>query len=331
MNNEQGGVSITALWLLALLSLLTVGLVRDAVVGLRVDAYAQRAAEARWLARAGVYQAISVLQQSATTDSTENHHASDQDWANSAALFEHVECGSGYFEVGYTSASSAGEQGFIPGVTDENRKININSAAKATLARLPGMTDSKVAALMDWRDADSEIRIGGAETEYYKENSAYSCKDAALDFVEELLLVKDFTDDDLAELAPWITVYGEGPVNINTASRTVLTYLGLSKQAARDIIDLRLGNDGAAMTADDHVFSSPANLVVELTKRIRLRPTEQALLNRLVSEGDLGVHSTHFTIQSSGIAGAGQVRKQVVATVAQSGPGIFKIVAWHER
>jgi len=79
----------------------------------------------------------------------------------------------------------------VYGVVDEASKINLNTATVEMLSSLPDMTPEIAAAIVDWRDADGELTVGGAESEYYLLlPSPYECKNAPLETIEELLLVK---------------------------------------------------------------------------------------------------------------------------------------------
>ena len=82
------------------------------------------------------------------------------------------------------------------GLTDEAAKINLNSASQEMLQRLPGMTAELAASIIDWRDSDSEVTTGGAEDEYYLlQPNPYHCKNAPLETVEEILLIKGASED----------------------------------------------------------------------------------------------------------------------------------------
>ncbi|MEX2216766.1 MAG: type II secretion system protein GspK [Phycisphaeraceae bacterium] len=110
-----------------------------------------------------------------------------------------------YFTI--YSASSVDPTRVRNGLTDESSKININTADEATLLRLPGMTSSLVAALLDYRDKDSEPRVEGAEQEYYDTlPQPYTIRNGPLTTLEELLVVKGFGAG---------VIYGED-ANMNT-------------------------------------------------------------------------------------------------------------------
>ncbi|MFO0840347.1 MAG: type II secretion system protein GspK [Phycisphaerae bacterium] len=88
------------------------------------------------------------------------------------------------------------------GITPESGKLNINVATDEQITQLllPLLTELNIqnapeliAALLDWRDADTDPREGGAENSYYNTlKPPYNAKNAPLDTIEELLLVKGF-------------------------------------------------------------------------------------------------------------------------------------------
>jgi type II secretory pathway component PulK len=76
------------------------------------------------------------------------------------------------------------------GLADEGAKLNLNTATFEMLELLPDMTAEFAAAIVDWRDSDSEVTSGGAEDEtYLRLNPAYRCKNAPFESAEELRLV----------------------------------------------------------------------------------------------------------------------------------------------
>lgn len=76
-------------------------------------------------------------------------------------------------------------------VVDEASKVNLNTATTDMLSALPGMTPEVAAAVLDWRDSDSDLTVGGAESEYYLLLAdPYECKNAPLETIEEMLLIK---------------------------------------------------------------------------------------------------------------------------------------------
>ncbi|MEW6253046.1 MAG: hypothetical protein AB1716_20600, partial [Planctomycetota bacterium] len=89
------------------------------------------------------------------------------------------------------------------GVTPENSRLDLNTASDTEITRLlvPLLlelniqnAEELVACLLDWREPGDAPRPNGAKDEYYMNLvPGYHCKGAALDSLEELLLVKGWT------------------------------------------------------------------------------------------------------------------------------------------
>jgi general secretion pathway protein K len=89
-----------------------------------------------------------------------------------------------------------------------------------------------IEAIKDWIDADNEVTGAGAEGAFYAAlERPYAVKNASLDCIEELLMVKGMTRElfygqrDSPGLARCLTVFGDGRININTAPKYVLRAL----------------------------------------------------------------------------------------------------------
>ena len=142
----------------------------------------------------------------------------------------HVALGSGEFS--YT-------------LSDEEARLNLNTASPDRVDRLlhclgieKSNRDVINDSLLDWRDADENHRLNGAESEdtYLKLSVPYRSHNANLESVHELLQVKGITpaffygNDERPGLLQYVTVKTLGPVNINTADdKMVMCALGLSQ------------------------------------------------------------------------------------------------------
>jgi general secretion pathway protein K len=141
-------------------------------------------------------------------------------------------------------------------ITEENGKLNLNSLvfpngelteAHPMAVRL--FTALKIStdlcdAVADWTDINDEPRPGGAETTYYKSlPTPYQAKNATLDTLEELRMVKGFDDKTLEILNPFVTVYGDAQtqINVNTAPAEILAALSeqMTPELARRILEYR--------------------------------------------------------------------------------------------
>lgn len=136
-------------------------------------------------------------------------------------------------------------------------------------ANIPNnLWDSMLDCLDDWQDDDGDLhKLNGAESDdpFYRKRG-YECKNALVDTVDELLLIKGWTqeilygtppgeetDKPVAGIAKQLTTWGDGKINPNSASREVLNSLKISAGVIDAILEARLGLDGEEGTADDGI------------------------------------------------------------------------------
>lgn len=109
---------------------------------------------------------------------------------------------------------------------------------------------SIVPAIIDWIDDDDQVTYlpfikhenSGAESSYYGQlTPPYTCKNRPCDTTEELLLVKGVTMEVLNQMRDYVTVYGDGKININYAPKRVIESLSekMDTTLAQVIIDRR--------------------------------------------------------------------------------------------
>jgi type II secretory pathway component PulK len=220
------------------------------------------------------------------------------------------------------------------GTFDEERKININTAGLSTLARLfkivlgyDDMAAQELAAsIIDWRDPDSllTIPIGSAEDSYYRNFPyAYEAKDGPFEVLQELLLVKGMTNEVFEKIKKYITIYGDGKININTASAEVLAALGLSNTLVSKIIAFRCGEDGIVGSADDGVVDAPGNVAAAVEKRYPINIAEVKQLELIAEQ--LTTSPGYFMIKSIVQTPRGRLA-ETVCVVDREG----NITYWHE-
>lgn len=141
-------------------------------------------------------------------------------------------------------------------IADEQAKFNVNNLVRgaapsptdvAVLQRLLGLVGLPATladAIVDWIDPDDAVtQAGGAEDlDYLARELAYRAPNRALADVGELARVKGMTPEALARLAPHLTALpDETPVNVNTASATVLLAIvpALSASDAARVVEER--------------------------------------------------------------------------------------------
>ena len=87
-------------------------------------------------------------------------------------------------------------------IIDLERKVNINTASPATLQQalnLMGMSPDEMAiisdSILDWIDVDDAPHLSGAESDYYQKlTPPYYAKNAPIDDLSELLLVRGISE-----------------------------------------------------------------------------------------------------------------------------------------
>ena len=158
-------------------------------------------------------------------------------------------------------------------IEDEKSRFNISylvnqfgiedKRRRAMLTRIfdqLGLDEDLIAGMVDWQDKDEIPVSGGAESSYYMSLlPPYQVPNERFKSPGEVLLVKGMgrkeyflppsarevhTEEGFSALRDYITVYGDGRININTAPIIVLMCLSedMSKSIAEDIVSYREEN-----------------------------------------------------------------------------------------
>jgi len=266
---------------------------------IRVGAYFQNSPRARYAAEAAVRVAVDVL-----AGDTNEYDALTEPWASpeaadekTPARFKNVPIGQGTFSFE---------------IVDEARKINLRTASAETLERLfseVGHADAQTAhtianSILSWQDVRSVSREGGAENSYYRElKDSYDIPNRKIEVIEELLWVKGMTPDLFRKIKDFVTVWGDGKININTASREVLLSVGCTASLAEKIVAYRLGQDETLGTKDDKVFERIELIPAALMSGAFLGMEDEASLLKVYSMSVFTVSSVYFTVKAQGTVG----------------------------
>jgi general secretion pathway protein K len=132
-------------------------------------------------------------------------------------------------------------------LVDENG--NYNNTQKDLLTRFLNSTkfglEPEEAAMIidsikDWIDQDDDTDFGAENAYYQALDKPYACKNGPLDYLEELLLIRGITKElfygreDQPGIRQYLSIYGDGKININTADPLVL--MALSDQMDEDMV-----------------------------------------------------------------------------------------------
>lgn len=331
--NSKGSVLIIALWSLCIMASLAVilgyGVRQKAAVINRLDVRDRL----RSITDAGVKTAICELK----TGQEKSYDCMKDSWSNNKKVFGGMVVDGGSYDICYKYVNE--ESGISEtryGLIDEERKININKLNREVIQRLlqaaanMDETESQAlaASIVDWRDTDSELSVplGSAEDADYRNTQfPYEAKDNDFEVPEEILLVNGMTNGIFEKIKNYITIYGDGKINVNTASQAVLTATGLGEKMIGYIVSFRRGKDGIVGTEDDNIFDMPSNIVPYVTQFVNLSASEVAVL-ATVSERYFATSSQFFMVRGVAALKGKNKTSEAIAVINREG----KILYWRE-
>jgi len=279
----SGSALIIVLWVIGLLSMFVMAFAFDMHVEARITSSWRKKLKAEYLAKAGIELGRMMLAELSDADTLNPDPSiylakgSDEKVRGAAISL----AWGGVAEV--TRELGAGTVSVT--VRPENARISlkdiifINDREKtdamwAPLFESAGVPfekcDALIDCLFDWVDQDELTHLSGAESEYYESlDPPYKSKNAPLDTVDELALIKGF-DEKLQEsevtiyqkLSDFLTTYAtDNRININAVDHnTMMGFLGIDAALADEIVAQRQGPDLKSGTEDDMPFKSFADL-----------------------------------------------------------------------
>jgi general secretion pathway protein K len=171
--------------------------------------------------------------------------------------------------------------------------------------------------IKDWIDEDSDQELHGAEDSYYRSlDHPYSCRNGQLESVDELLLIKGITPEllygtgETPGLANYLTVVGDGKININTADPVVLLTLS-------DDLDSSMVEEMAAYRNDEKNESN-------LTK-LDWYKTAITTSDDKIDRNSITIKSSYFEIRSRGIKD--NISRECLGIVRREGKNL-SMLSW---
>lgn len=256
LDNNAGVALLLAVTVVSLLIAVTVQFNRDMRQEISGAANTMEAAKLRTMVKSGGNVARALLKTDGDANDFDSVHDS---WARLTAGDVDGFYGKEALDIRVVDLSGrlplnslvAGEEAEDPEMPERTREI-----LQRLLVALGGIEMDEerasliIDAITDWIDEDDrEQGIEATEDSYYRGlTPPYSCKNAPLEFVEELLLIRGITEElyfggkDRAGLRDLVTVHGrEGTININTAPSMVLQAMspGMNDGLAEDMIVFR--------------------------------------------------------------------------------------------
>lgn len=333
---RSGSALVVALWVLVILTLLIGSFAFDMQIEANVASYQRKRVKAAALAEAGIEwtKALLARQVTKTLNSSGELVVEEGDDQAMAVAAYNLSRGVGVANL----KKELGEGAFDVSILPEESRRNVNLLTDLDWDEILDQAavpeekwDEIKDCFFDYTDPGDEHRLNGAEKDdaYYEERD-YEPKNKPLDTVDELLLIKGFTpallyggpspygdkEPPLRGIAGLLTTWGDGKVNVNTASREVLLTLpNIEDYVVEKLLERRSGLDGESGTIDDGFQSveeaiSFSGMDPKLSDRITT--TERKYL-RIVSIGEVG-----------------KVRAGIWAIVQQSGRQLVPVF-WREE
>lgn len=322
-SKKQGAALLVSLWVLIILALIVGSFSFQVALEGMLVSRKKKQFKAEMLARSGVDYARAIIEQNQRARELEIEALEDDpDQFMQSALY--VQRG-----LSTTSSITITNMGtFSVTIESAENGRNVNTLNRAQwieifeMANVPSTEwDSLIDCLEDWIDEGDLHGLNGAESDdpYYEEQG-YPVKNGPLDSVEELLLVKHWNEsilygksaddegDAIYGIADLLTVWGDGKVNLNSASTNVLlSYAEYEDWELEGVLESRKGLDGIEGTLDDGLRS----------------------IDEVNADGEkFKLQSTFLKVTSIGNAGDTAYRIEAIMQLQGSRP---LVVYWNEK
>ena len=337
---SRGSILMVVLWSLCLLAAFAVILGYEVRQKASLVKRLDERDRLRFISEAGARKVISELKK----EQPKSYDALNDKWSSNPAAFKDIVIGGGTADVYYNYIDElSGAPELRYGLMDEEAKVNLNAINEENKAEMlvvlqrlfisvlnynEVQAQELAACIIDWRDADSNesISFGSAEDSYYIGLPyPYKAKNAAFETLEELLLVRGIDENVFRKIRNYVTIYGGGRININTASKAVLLALGLNEDTVSKIMGFRAGEDGITATADDNIFDLSSTIVLKLSQFADLSAAEVAQLNTVAGKY-LSTKSGNFSAKCSVKLNNSRYANEIYYTLSRNG----KILYWQE-
>jgi len=327
-NREQKGfVLVIVLWVLALLTVVTLAFTRRAIMDNRIAAYSIDRTQALYMARGAAQRGIIEIRNKAAIDrlqGKEGYTSFDQRWANPPDMIHDEQ----YYSLGSDDEVNDEECYYV--IEDAERYISVNRAPSDLLSNIPTLSLRAATKILRERD----------DSDKEKRSQTFLTK-------EEIRAIKGVTDDDWngtddePGLRDLLTVWGDGRINVNTASPEVLNCIpdiepgtiqsleqymsgkgGAGNNAGR--YGNRNVNQNAGQAGSDEQARRPLTNFRGLDKGAHIDPGQLSILEKYCK-----VNSSFYKITGFATQRQGKIRAQVTAVIVILGDRT-QLLSWRE-
>ena len=319
LKNQKGFALVLTLLMISMMVVVTLQFNRSVWSGLYGASNLKEATRLRLVARSGFECAMMVLSEDKELNDVDTLR---EPWAQSR-------------ELSLQSTTLFEEGHFMVEISDLCGKIQINRLLNGKgdwhpaqrdlfqrflLSKAFGLDSDEVSNLMDfikdWIDPDEDITRFGAESGYYRGlEPPYSCTNGPLASLDRLTLIRGFSEElvygtsEKKGIMPYLSVHGDGKININTAGPVVLQALSteMNEEMVRDMIAYR---------------EDPANDLTDPKWYQKVRG-----MDHIVFDADLlTTKSNHFEIRSTGVMG--KMEQHVSVSVFREPGKPIQVLQW---
>lgn len=339
---RRASALVVVLWVIGLLAIIVSSFAFDMHLESRITSYCRKRLKAEYLAQSGLEMVKAIVHKKDTISGTkegdgENPEKEDS-WYDLAKALK-------YGGAIMGSRQTLGEGEIVLDIIPEPARRNVNKLDERDwenileVTKVPrDMWDEIIDSFMDWIDNEvpESARPYGAETDdyYSKLKTPYKARNGPLETIDELLLIRGFTntvvyggmppnaDENTAPMtgfADLLTTYGDGLVNVNAASKRVLmTLSGVDDVIADGIIEEREGVDEPEQAkGEEHHFKSIDDLFARIPE-----------LRRGEIDKKISVGSAIYRINSTGLV---QGVRRTISCIVEFNGNEMKILRWHEQ
>lgn len=306
LKSQRGIALIVVLMVIAVLAAVIVEFSYSARVNLNIVANHKDELKAYYIARAGIEGSKVLLDYDKNKKvdyivSAEDMDPETETWSQVKLIttteFGGIPIGDGILVLGITDESSkininllaynCDDKGELSPKTDPDPKLASNLARARVIKLLENVLPDDIDAepgdiannIIDWIDNNDE---GEAEDDYYQGlTPPYECKDAPINSISELKMIKGINDTIYEKIEKYFTPYGE-KVNINTASYEVIQAVDLNDELSEEYRQMVMLSPSDPERGDH--FSKP--------------PTKPSKV--------FGVFSNYFSIRCIGVVNLGK-------------------------
>lgn len=319
LKSQKGFALILTLLMISMILVVTLQFNRSVWSGLSGSSNLKEAARLRLMARSGYECAMVVLSEDKEQNDVDTLR---EPWAQSrelslqsTALFEN-----GHFMVELSDVCGKIQINQLLDDQGNWRPTQKDMFQRFLLSKQFGLDSDEVSNLMDfikdWMDPDNEVTRFGAESGYYQGlEPPYSCANGPLASLDRLILINGISEElvhgttEKKGILPYLSVHGDGKININTAGPLILKALSteMNEDMVQDMISYR--EDPTNDLADPKWYQKVPGM------------------DHIVFDADLlTTQSDYFEIRSTGVLGTMEQHLNV-SVFRESGKPI-QILQW---